>query len=334
MSSYAPITIHESQWPAALAAQLRDSFKSGRINHKFHYESPRQVRQWLRLHDVYSPARQQADFRATYEPAFGAVLDQLGPAAVHLIGLGCGGGQKEAALLGRLASAGRSIVFSATDVSVGMVVTSLQAAWKQIEPARCSGLVCDLVGAQGLAEFFGPQSRPGARRVVTFFGMIPNFEPGAITNLLQHLLRPGDLLLCSANLAPGADYRRGVEQVLPQYDNAMTREWLGMLQQDCGISRDSGTIQFHVEEKPAGGGVLRIAATFRFLVDATAVVEGEAFRFDAGSSLGLFFSYRHTPHTLGELLAASSLKLEESWISSSGEEGVFLASMEGKQGNR
>lgn len=323
MPSSIPVIVHETQWPAALAAQLRESLRTRRINPKFHYHSPGQVRAWLRLHEICSPARRVADFQSTYAHAFDFAVERLGQCAVHVIGLGCGGGQKEAALLNRLTIGDRPVVFSATDVSSDMIVTALQAAAKHLTPDRCSGLVCDLTEASDLEEFFDPRTPPGARRVVSCFGLIPNFETKVLQTLLHRILRPGDLLLGSANLAPGADYRRGVEQVLSQYDNALTRDWLQMLLKELGIEPDAGEIRFHIEEAPARSGLLRIAATYEFLRAAKATVEGKVFRFEPGASLRLFFSYRHTLNTLEQLLAGASLDLLDSWISESGEEGVF-----------
>jgi len=325
MSVVASVSIHESQWPEALAAQLCDGLRSRRINPKFHYDSPRQVRHWLRLHEVYSPARREADFQSTYAPAFDALLHSLRPGPVHLIGLGCGGGQKEAALLQRLVARPQPVAFTAIDSSVGMVLTALQAGWIWLAPERCSGLVCDLALVPDLDTFIDSQTPSGARRVLTFFGLIPNFAPEVMGSILQRLVRPGDLVLCTANLAPGTNYQAGVEQVLPQYDNQLTHDWLGMLLTDLEIPKDTGGITFDIEEEPAGSDLLRIAAYFEFQKPATAIAEGEVFDIEAGSRLALFFSYRHTVKTLTRLLAKASLQVTESWISDSGEEGVFLA---------
>ena len=188
----ASITIHQSQWPVSLAAQLCDSLRRRQINPKFHYESPRQVRQWLRLHEAYSPARQTTDFRDTYTPAFAAAMQCLGAAAVQLIGLGCGGGQKESSLLRHLVEGKRPVKFTAADVSAGMVITSLQAAWAHLPPEDASGLVCDLAEVEDPASLFEAPPLPGARRVVTFFGLIPNFEPEATRTVWQRLLRPSE----------------------------------------------------------------------------------------------------------------------------------------------
>lgn len=324
MPAFIPITIHQTQWPTTLATQLRETLRTGEINPKFLYQSPRQVGQWLRLHEACSPARRAADVLATYDRAFEALVEQLGCSPVHLIGLGCGGGQKEAALLKRLTGGGSKVVFTGTDVSPGLLITALRAAWESVDPVQCFGLVCDLVEASDLHEFFDSQTPPGARRVVTCFGLIPAFEPHSFQALLRPLLRPGDLLLGSANLAPGPDYRHGVEQVLRQYDNTLTRDWLKGFLHEVGIESDSGEIRFRIEAAPALSGLLRIVATFEFHQVSQAVVERESFRFEPGTRLRLFSSYRHTVTSLKHLIAGASVEWVASWISESGEEGVFM----------
>jgi uncharacterized SAM-dependent methyltransferase len=332
MPAQATITVHQTQWPRLLARQLGNSLRERQINPKFHYDSHRQVLRWLRLHEAYSPSRRAQEFRDTYEPAFATALQVVGSDAVHVVGLGCGGAQKEAALLERLGDGSRPLEFTATDVSSGMVVTALQAAWPHLDPSRCSGLVCDLVEAQDLNLFLDAQTPPRGRRIVTFFGIIPNFEPETVQRLLGRVLRPGDLLLYSANLAPtgnardaGEDYRAGVDAVLAQYDNALTRQWLFTLLQDLGVEAADGEMAFQVEEAPVGRGFLRITAKFHFLRPVVLVVETESFPFDAGEALRLFFSYRHTPGTLNQLFSPIAVEASGAWISGSGEEGVFLA---------
>src|SRR6185503_18502242 len=101
-------------------------------------------------------------------------------------------------------------------------------------------------------------------RLVTFFGMLPNFEPQIILPHLAGLIRPGEYLLLSANLAPGPDYAEGVQRILPLYDNALTREWLITFLLDVGVNRNDGEIRFAIENDPANGDLKRIAAYFVF----------------------------------------------------------------------
>jgi L-histidine N-alpha-methyltransferase len=164
----------------------------------------------------------------------------------------------------------------------------------------------------------------GAARIFTFFGMIPNFEPQMILPKLAGLISRKDLLLFSANLAPGSDYLAGTRKVLPLYDNALTRDWLMTFLLDLGVEKADGKISFRIEDDPGGLSLKRIAAYFVFSRPRTVKVQGERFEFRRGETIRLFFSYRHTPQVVGELLAQHGLAVQGHWITRSQEEGVFL----------
>ncbi len=140
---------------------------------------------------------------------------------------------------------------------------------------------------------------------------------------LTTLLRPTDLLLLSANLAPGPDYARGVEAVLPQYDNALTHDWLLTLLLDLGFERDDGKLNFAIETD--GRGLRRITAHFELKRGREIRVYGEThFIRYAVRRIRLFFSYRHTPETMRSLLGEHGIKVKGEWLNGAGEEGVFL----------
>jgi uncharacterized SAM-dependent methyltransferase len=159
-----------------------------------------------------------------------------------------------------------------------------------------------------------------APRIITFFGMIPNFEPDDVAPRLADLVRPGDILLVSFNLAPGPDYAAGVRRILPGYDNAETRDWLLTFLFDLGVEPGDGMLQIHIEEAQK---LKRIAADFHFSRDREVTIYDERVEFRAGESLRLFFSYRYTPEKCELLLSSHRLNLEGKWITKSGEEGVF-----------
>ncbi|PWU18617.1 MAG: hypothetical protein C5B50_08665 [Verrucomicrobia bacterium] len=158
----------------------------------------------------------------------------------------------------------------------------------------------------------------------TFFGMLPNFEPSVILPKLSALILPGDHLLLSANLAPGPDYTAGVEQILPAYDNALTRDWLITFLLDLGVEKEDGELRFVIEDDPGGTGLKRVAAYFDFHRSRTIDFDSERFELHTSDSIRLFFSYRHTPRLVKELLAQYGLSVVQDWVAPSGEEGVFL----------
>src|ERR1044071_6763211 len=196
MSAIANVAIHESQFPENVRRDLLRSLRSRKINHKFHYDSVKQTQKWLALHQIYSPSRNDENVRAIYEQSFEASAAKIKSKSAHVIGLGCGGGQKDTRLLKLLKSHGKEIFYALCDVSTAMVLIARQHALSVLSEQNCFSFVCDLATADDL------QFSNHGSRIVTFFGMIPNFEPPDILPKLASLVRPKDFLLFSANLAP------------------------------------------------------------------------------------------------------------------------------------
>ena len=323
MTPVANVAIHPSQFPEQVRRDLLESLRTRRVNHKFHYDSVKQTQKWLALHQIYSPTRNDADCLAIYEKSFRATAALIQSAGVTVIGLGCGGGQKDARLLELLAAPGRGVGYAPCDVAVAMVLVARQTASAVVPADRCYPFVFDLAVADDLPTLFDNALPTGASRVHTFFGMIPNFEPRLILPKLAALLRPDDLLLFSANLAPGPDYAAGVQSILPQYDNAPTREWLLTFLLDLGVERGDGELRLGIEADPASG-LRRVVAHFNFTRSCRLEIESDIFDFPAGSAIRLFFSYRYTPGRVRLLLEELGLSVGEEWITPSEEEGVFL----------
>lgn len=323
MKSVANILIHASQFPENVRRDLLESLRTRKINHKFHYDSVKQTQKWLALHQIHSPSRNDKDCRAIYENSFVAAAAKIKSKSVHVIGLGCGGGQKDARLLKLLKARGREIFYTPCDVSSAMVLTARKTALAVLPENNCFPFVCDLAMASDLPEFFEKQKIKNAARLITFFGMIPNFEPEQILPKLASLIRPKDFLLFSTNLAPGKIYAAGMEKILPQYDNAPTRDWLMTFLLDLGIEKRDGELRFEIETVKMNG-LKRVAAAFRFKHARQIGIENEIFHFKRGVEIRLFFSYRHTPERICKILADYKLDVCGQWITKSEEEGVFL----------
>jgi uncharacterized SAM-dependent methyltransferase len=318
MKSAASVLIHASQFPESVRRDLLASLRTRQINHKFHYDSIKQTQKWLALHQIYSPSRNDADCAATYDRAFAEAAEKIRSKRVHVVGLGCGGGQKDARLLKRLKSRGREIRYTPCDVSTAMVLVARETVLAVLPGKNCFPFVCDLASASGLSAAIATR-QPS---LMTFFGMIPNFEPQMILPKLAALVGPKDHLLFSANLAPGKSYAVGAEKVLLQYDNPPTRDWLLTFLLDLGVERADGKLSFKIENGFAG--LKRIVARFRFARATRVEIEAEKFAFRRGDSLRLFFSYRYTPARIRKLLARHGLEILDQWITKSEEEGVFF----------
>src|ERR1043166_2556775 len=262
MSPIINVAIHSSQFPESVQADLRSSLRRRVINHKFHYDSYKQTQKWLELHQACSPSRTDSQCGACYDAAFAAAVKRSPSAAAPLIGLGCGGGQKDARLLGLLKERGQRLFYTPVDASMPMVLVARQTASSAVSESH--PLVCDLSVASDLPSVFANHASPDAHRLITFFGMMPNFEPQQVLPKLAALLREDDLLLLSANLAPGNDYATGVARILPLYDNSLTTDWLLTFLFDLGVERTDGAVEWRIEPCPSGNDLLRVAASFRF----------------------------------------------------------------------
>ena len=333
----AQVLIHASQFPEKVRRDLLDSLRARRVNHKFHYDSVKQTQKWLALHQACSPTRNDADCAAIYDRGFAAAAARVKSKAVHVVGLGCGGGQKDTRLLKLLKKAGREIFYTPCDVSTAMVLTARQTALAVLPEKNCFPFICDLATVDDLPRiiwegrrvgdpnFLGTAAcRPSQEnaRLITFFGMIPNFEPQIILPKLASLICKNDFLLFSANLAPGQNYAAGVKKVLPQYDNLLTRDWLMTFLLDLGVEKNNGELRFAIED--GGYDLKRIVARFHFKRSRRIEIENETFDFRAGETIQLFFSYRYTPERVRKVLARFGLEVCDQWITGSEEEGVFL----------
>ena len=319
--------IHPSQFPAALEEAFCASLQSRRMNHKFHYDTPKQALRWLRVHEAFSPARQDLSCRAAYDLGADAAARALGTGDVEVVSLGCGGGQKELGLLRALHKIHpqRRVRYVPTDVSVSLTLVAREAALADgMSAADCAPLVLDLARANNWSEALQPVLTPGVQRVVTFFGMLPNFSPSEALPRLAGLLAPQDVLLVSANLAPGKNYAAGVRQILPSYDNALTSEWLFSVLADLGVAPEDGRMEFRVAPCPERSGLLRVEADFVFRRACVLHYGGKEWRCKRGERFGLFFSYRHTPERVQEVFAPHGLRVQKQWLNNAGDEGVFL----------
>ena len=178
--TYGPGQRHDSfqPIPGNVRRELLHSLRARRINHKFHYDSHKQAQKWLALHEACSPSRTDPGCAAIYDRAFAAAAERARAAKVEVIGLGCGGGQKDARLLRLLAGQGKEVSYTPCDVSLALVLTARQAAREAAGDLPCEPLVCDLALADELPAIFGPPGGGGGRALAHFFRHDPQFRAG------------------------------------------------------------------------------------------------------------------------------------------------------------
>ncbi|HHY84242.1 MAG TPA: L-histidine N(alpha)-methyltransferase [Verrucomicrobia bacterium] len=319
MASAATVLIHPSQFPANVRRALVQSLRRRQVNHKFHYDSVRQAQQWLRVHEAYAPSRNDPQWIAAFDRAFEAALKHARPGPLHLIGLGCGGGQKDRRLLELARADHREVIYTPCDVSAALVLVAREAALNVIPSDRIHCRVCDLTEAPDLDAFLGCPV-PNATRLATFFGMLPNFEPDHAVAVLKSLVRPGSVLIASANLMPAG--ASASAYVLSQYDNELTREWLLRFLLDVGVEREDGALRVELEEVEPK--THRIVARFEFARPWELRLDSDEVAFSAGDRLRVFFSYRYTADRVRDLVERAGVRVVSEERMPSGEEAIFV----------
>lgn len=319
------LTFHDSQYPGQMAAQLQQGLRSRRLASKFLYASPAQAQRWLVYHQAYSPSRTAADLLHLYVQAFRAALRTHPRPDVHYISLGCGGGTKDILFLQEALPRHRRVGFTPMDTSAALVVeTMLRLQDTLPEVARHSWpLVADLEARPELASFLEQAETPDTRRLVACFGMIPNFDYHTFLPYVRSLMRPGDLLLLSANLSP-QPFPDAVGHILPQYDNAPARAWFMGLLDSLGFPAADLELRIAARPLQGHGQIWQITATAHFLRPVRVTLYDDTFVFAAGEQLHLFFSNRFTPRAMLPVLHAAGLHVLETFLFASHEEGIYL----------
>ena len=154
------------------------------------YSTPSLGRLWHRVHLACSPFCHRPSIRKLYlRPA--SSLRKILNSPYSLIALGCANGTKEALLLKRLP---KPSYLLAADTNRSLA----RKAARRLPADKNTFLKIDLT--KPLPAFHFPTSTP---RLFTLFGVLPNLDPLPLLRRLARLMNRGDLLLFSANLAPG-----------------------------------------------------------------------------------------------------------------------------------
>ena len=325
VSGLRPVWVHSSLRARALREKRRDSLGRGAVDHGFHYQGARQAELWLDVHRRHAPAFADPAFGEIFRRLAAETAAELAGRAVHVIGLGPGGGEKEAWLLQALRAAGCALRYTPVDASLELALLSAEAASAHVE-TEILPVAGDLSLLEELPAWLGRYPAQEAR-VYTAFGLAPNFLPSRLFAWLAAAAGGRDVLLLSANLAPlpaGEDsddaYRAACAAVLPQYDNPETRAWLRQILLDWGVAAHLGAPCFQIQPFEE---ILGFAAHCEWLSAVRFAWEGAPFEAAAGEALRLFFSLRYTPGRLARALAPHGLALRQGHVTPCGQEGVW-----------
>jgi len=213
------------------------------------YATPSLGRLWKKVHRSCSPFVLRPSLWKLYVRPAPTLRKILSSKSYHWIALGCAEARKESLLLPRLPPPSS---FHAADTNLNLA----RRALRHIRSPRKSCHSVDLTSAQ-LPPSITRIPKPW---LISLFGVLPNLDPLPLLARLRRAMSSADLLLLSANLAPGQAGFAGARQVLPQYDNPPTRQWLETAVQRYRPRLPKGRLEFGVFPDPREKSLARIEA--------------------------------------------------------------------------
>ncbi len=317
------LTVHDSQYPDSVAEQLRRGLRMRKLPGKFLYASPAQAQRWLAYHQAYAPSRTEPALLALYQQAFAVALQVLSPSALHYVSLGCGGGNKDTLFLQQARLRCPSLIFTPMDTSAALVVGTILRIQSTVPTLTTAPLVIDLEGEPDLTAWLSQHETTVHQRLLACFGMLPNFPYRTFLPYVRSLMRPGDMLLLSANLSPGL-YADAVARILPQYDNPVAHAWYTGLLDSLGFAASQIQLAVHTHLLRSDGHIWQIRTEARMMQPVQLTLYGEMFSLTAGEVLEVFFSNRFTPQVMPEVLTAAGLTLVQTFLFDSQEEAIYM----------
>jgi uncharacterized SAM-dependent methyltransferase len=317
------LTFDDSQYPARVAAQLRQGLRQRRLSSKFLYDSPAQAQRWLAYHQAYSPSRTDTALLTLYQQALQAALRILHTESLHYISLGCGGGQKDSVLLQQARSHCHRLHFTPTDVSAALILETMALVQEAFPDLTSTPYVLDLEAQPDLNALLRPYETAGSQRLFACFGMLPNFAYRPFLVYLRRLMRPGDVLLVSANLSP-QPFNESAAHILPQYDNPLAHAWFAGLLDSLGFPSSHFRLTVHAEPLRTDGQIWQIQADAVFTAPVSLRLHGDTWCFTPNERLRLFFSNRFTPQVMPSVLAEAGLSVVDTFLWASQEEGIYV----------
>lgn len=273
------------------------------------YSHPSLGRLWKKVHLSCSPFLHRTELQRLYRLPSTRIRKRFGRQSYSLLALGCADGTKESLLLQKLPP---PAILLAADTNPNLArqaairLSAQKKIWRKID------LTHELPAS--LSRDLQPISSISNSKIqrfpilITLFGVLPNLNPLPLLRSIRRFMRKDDLLLFSANLAPGQSSHTGALRILPQYDNRPTRKWLEAAILRYRPKLPKGHLEFGVFPDPKQKTLARIEA--RWMSNQLPIV--------------VFSSRRPTHLQVENWIQASGLRRLKRWIEPRGEEGVWL----------
>lgn len=265
-----------------------------KIPPSWHYVSEKQGALWRAVAAAHAPSGEADDPVArAYEEMFETSASELSGTKIHLFGMGAGSGQKERRYAARLTRAGCEVDFTAVDVSDDLATEAARQLGGVIE-GKAEVLVGDFREANLLTQRL-PALLGTRTALFTGFGLSPNLPPEDFFPNVRRLLAAGNraegFAMVSANLWP--DTIEAEPELMAQYDNAETRQWLGQLFLEWGLPQgDVPELNFCIGEVDGVAAVQAIAVWPHLDADALGMAPAIVRSWRPGERIEVFSSLR------------------------------------------
>lgn len=319
---FIPLEVHSSCFPEVMAERMMRELRAGRMPQVLHYQGAAQSARWKQLYEAWSPYKRSEEYRSMYGRCFEAVAGRFKGRAV-VVGIGCGTGDKEHQLVAEFEKRRTSVDLALVDASQTLLLTAVMQFSRRPGVHEMFPLIADLEGLDEINSWLDAKLGDSVPRLFTCFSVLPNFRPNTLLGCIAKWMREEDRLLVSVNLAPGDD-SKWPDRILPQYDNAETRQWLLTTLDQGGVSPSSGKLEFTTDACQEDARTVKIGAQWRFQSDAKFFINDSPVEFHAGSSMELFFSCRYREGVVEDQLREQGLSVCDAWQAPNGEEVIHL----------
>ena len=263
------------------------------------YSHPSLGRLWKKVHLSCSPFLHRAELQRLHCLPSTRIRKHFGRQSYSLLALGCADGSKESLLLKKLP---KPISLLALDTNLSLA----RRAARRLPAFQKSAHRADLTSSLSL-QFLWSRLSPHPT-LITLFGVLPNLNPLPLLRSIRRLMKKDDLLLFSANLAPGQSSHTGALRILPQYDNRPTRNWLEAAILRYRPKLPKGHLEFGVFPDSKQKTLAQIEARWISLRKIHTV----------------FSSRRPTSSQVEAWIRSAQMRKLERYIDSLGEEGLWL----------
>ena len=263
------------------------------------YSHPSLGRLWKKVHLACSPFLHRTELQRLYRLPSTRIRKHFGRRSYSILALGCADGTKESLLLKKLP---KPTYLLALDTNLSLA----RRAIRRLPAFQKSAHRTDLTSSISL-QFLSSRLSTHPT-LITLFGVLPNLNPLPLLRSIRRFMKKDDLLLFSANLAPGIKGRSGAVRVLPLYDNRPTRNWLNAAILRYRPKLPKGHLEFGVFPDPKQKTLARIEARW--------ISQNKTFT--------VFSSRRPTASQVEAWIRTTQLRKLACYLDPLGEEGVWL----------